>query len=48
MIETGRTVTAEIDRMTPQGAYLTDGERDVLLPAKQIPDGAKIGDKLKV
>ncbi|MCR5746566.1 MAG: RNA-binding protein [Lachnospiraceae bacterium] len=48
MIEVGRTVTAGIDRITPQGAYLTDGERDVLLPSKQVPQGAKKGDTVRV
>lgn len=40
--------TLEIDRITSPGAYLTDGETDVLLPTKYIPRGAREGDQLKV
>lgn len=38
----------EVDRLTDPGAYLTDGETDVLLPTKYIPSGTKAGDQLKV
>jgi predicted RNA-binding protein (virulence factor B family) len=33
-----------IDRITSPGAFLSDGEMDVLLPTKYIPKGAKVGD----
>jgi len=48
MIEPGKTTTLSVSRMTPQGAYLTDGEQDVLLPSRQIPDGTKPGDEIRV
>ena len=34
----------QIDRIKTVGAYLTDGREDVLLPKKQIPEGAREGD----
>lgn len=40
--------TLEVDRITNPGAFLTDGETDVLLPTKYIPEGTSEGDKLKV
>lgn len=40
--------TLEVDRITSPGAFLTDGETDVLLPTKYIPIGTQEGDKLKV
>ena len=48
MIETGRTVELSIKKMAPQGAYLSDGSGEVLLPSKQVPEGAAIGDTLTV
>ena len=33
----------KVDRITPPGAFLTDGEEDVLLPTKFIPRGTKVG-----
>lgn len=38
----------KVDRLTPPGAYLTDGKTDVLLPTKYIPHGTKAGDWLNV
>ena len=38
----------KVDRITPPGAFLTDGNQDVLLPTKFIPRGTKIGDWLNV
>ncbi|MEP0987436.1 CvfB family protein [Ekhidna sp.] len=38
----------EVDRLTSPGAFLTDGEEDVLLPTKYIPGGTREGDQLKV
>ncbi|WP_462248522.1 CvfB family protein [Ekhidna sp.] len=40
--------TLEVDRITAPGAFLTDGEIDILLPNKYIPGGTREGDKLKV
>ncbi|WP_436517063.1 CvfB family protein [Ekhidna sp. To15] len=40
--------TLEVDRITAPGAFLTDGETDVLLPTKYIPSGTQEGDQLKV
>lgn len=37
-----------VSRLTDPGAYLTDGENDVLLPTKYIPIGTKEGQKLNV
>ncbi len=48
MIEVGRSITLNISRITPQGAYLSDGERDVLLPKKQVPSDTEPGDALTV
>ncbi|MBO5552520.1 MAG: S1 RNA-binding domain-containing protein, partial [Lachnospiraceae bacterium] len=48
MIEVGKKTTLQIKRLTPQGAYLSDGISDVLLPSKQVPEGAGPGDELTV
>lgn len=40
--------TLRIDRMTGPGAFLTDGEEEVLLPTKWIPADAKEGDYIDV
>ncbi|MBQ8956815.1 MAG: S1 RNA-binding domain-containing protein [Lachnospiraceae bacterium] len=48
MIEVGKDSVLNIKRLTPQGAYLSDGQSDVLLPAKQVPEGAAIGDEVTV
>lgn len=47
-MEAGKTFELKIKRMTPQGAYLSDGESDVLLPSKQVPEGAATGDTITV
>ena len=47
-MEAGKTFELKIKRMTPQGAYLSDGESDVLLPSKQVPEGAATGDAITV
>lgn len=56
----GEWNTLRIDRIKEVGAYLTDGKNlesgarsdemvtDVLLPTRQIPEGAEIGDYVKV
>lgn len=50
MITLGEIQELEILRTTQAGAYLAEkaGEDAVLLPGKQIPEGAKTGDKVSV
>lgn len=51
MIEIGKMQELEIDRFTSVGAFLKEGkdsDESILLPTKQIPEGAKVGDKLNV
>lgn len=51
MIELGKIQTLQIVKFTDFGAYLSDdraGEEKVLLPIKQVPDGAKVGSELEV
>lgn len=48
MIEVGKSSTLKISRILKQGAYLTDGKSDVLLPEKQVPEGAAVGDEVHV
>ena len=51
MIELGKTQELELVRTKEFGVYLSEkvgDEAAVLLPKKQVPDGAKIGDKVKV
>ena len=47
-MEVGKSTELKIKKLTPQGAYLTDGTGDVLLPSKQVPEGAVTGDSLTV
>lgn len=44
----GERQTLTIDRFRDFGAYLTDGEQSVLLPGKEVPEGAGIGDRVEV
>ena len=51
MIEIGKWNTLKITRKKDFGVYLADEEdetKDVLLPSRQVPKDAKIGDMLKV
>jgi len=48
MIEIGKTQKLKIARETENGLYLTDGEKEVLLPQKYIPFGAEIGNEVEV
>ena len=48
MIEVGKDATLSIKKLTPQGAYLTDGMSEVLLPSRQVPEGAGPGDEISV
>ncbi len=47
-MDVGTFQTLKVDRITPPGAYLTDGEDDVLLPNKYVPSNIKKGQSLKV
>lgn len=47
-MQIGQYHNLEVDRLTPPGAFLTDGETDVLLPTKYIPPGTKPGQSLEV
>lgn len=53
MLKLGEKQTLEIMKKVDFGVYLKDaedigGEERVLLPAKQVPEGAKVGDKVEV
>ena len=53
MLKLGEKQILEIMKKVDFGVYLKDaedikGEERVLLPAKQVPEGAKIGDKVEV
>ena len=53
MIELGEMQTLEIIRITKIGAFLNihgedDYEYDILLPLKQVPEGAEVGDEIQV
>ena len=47
-MDIGKWKILRIDRIKEIGAYLTDGREDVLLPIKQVPRDAEIGDSLRV
>ncbi len=46
--ELGKKVTLKIVRRADFGAYLGDQASQVLLPKKQVPEGAKVGDPVDV
>ena len=48
MIAIGKFNVLTISRRTNIGLYLTDGENDVLLPKKYLPEQWEIGDELEV
>ncbi len=51
MIELGKIQTLEVVRIKDFGVYLGEGRNDetgVLLPARQVPEGTKEGDRLSV
>lgn len=52
MIELGKVQDLKIIRETPIGVYLNTSNEseynDILLPQKQVPDGAQIGDDVEV
>jgi len=48
MIRIARKNTLEISRIVRIGAYLTDGETRVFLPAEELPEGSAVGDTVEV
>ena len=48
MMKLGEIQNLKIDKKVEFGVYLTDGEEKVLLPKKQVPENASIGDELSV
>ena len=48
MIQIGKFNTLTIARDTKIGLYLTDGEKDILLPNKYVPKQFEIGDEIEV
>ncbi len=48
MLKTGTRQELEIVSKTDFGVYLSDGEEKVLLPRKQVPAGAAVGDRMTV
>ncbi len=48
MLELGKKQRLKIGRKVEFGVYLTDGEREVLLPRRQIPEGSEVGDEIEV
>ncbi len=48
MIEIGKYNTLKIDRETKVGLFLTDGNADILLPNKYVPEQYEIGDEIAV
>lgn len=48
MIEIGKYNRLRVARRVDFGMYLTDGSEEVLLPTRYIPEGAEVGDELRV
>ncbi len=48
MISIGSNSILEVSAHVPAGILLTDGEKEILLPNKFVPKGAKTGDKIDV
>ncbi|MGM0582287.1 MAG: S1 RNA-binding domain-containing protein, partial [Bacteroidota bacterium] len=46
MLALGKWNTLKVVRESPQGLYLSDGEEDVLLPNKYVPQNKKIEDEI--
>ena len=47
-VQVGLYNTLKVARKAGPGVYLDDGGEGILLPARQVPDGAKTGDELRV
>ena len=48
MLEVGKFNRLEIRRISTIGLYLASEVGEILLPTKYVPEGAKLGDRLKV
>ncbi|TXK49012.1 GntR family transcriptional regulator [Pontibacter qinzhouensis] len=48
MVDLGNYNTLEISRTVDFGVYLTSEDGDILLPNKYIPEGAQVGDMIRV
>lgn len=48
MLKLGEVQELKIKRLVDFGAYLSDDEEDVLLPKKQVPENAQVGDAVTV
>ena len=48
MIQLGKTQCLNIIKKTDFGVYLGTEDDKVLLPKKQVPEGANVGDEVKV
>jgi uncharacterized protein len=48
MIQVGQFNNLIVQRIKDAGAYLDDGKEGILLPKRFVPNGAKIGDEIRV
>lgn len=48
MFKVGRYNILKVETIVDFGVYLTDGESEVLLPQRYVPEGTVVGNKLKV
>lgn len=48
MIKLGKDNTLKVAREVDFGVYLTDGQEEILLPNKYIPEGTKVDDEIEV
>jgi predicted RNA-binding protein (virulence factor B family) len=48
MIKVGDYNDLEINRAVDFGVYLDDGQEGILLPKRYVPEGSKVGDKIRV
>lgn len=48
MIEIGKNNFLKVAREVDFGLYLTDGEEDILLPIKYVPEDCKVDDEIEV
>lgn len=47
-MELGKIQNLKVARIKDFGAYLTDGNEDVLLPMKEVPDSTEVGSEIEV
>lgn len=48
MIKVGEFAVLRVSRKVDFGVYLSDGKMEVLLPAKEVPEGTDMDDEIKV